>query len=274
MLRDAAPLDLVCVATTAPSHVQLGRLALRAGVRRILLEKPMDAALLDARAFDTECRAAGVKLSVNYSRRWMPDYQAIQRCIGRGMIGRPRSICVMVGKGELAMHASHYFDLCRHLLGSEPEAILGQFDATTEVNARGAEYEDPSGHCVVRFRCGSRAYVDFSSDMEAKDPFVVVKGTTGRITIDERRGEWSMQSRSQRIWQFPFAEPMSAAGSVARVVADVLSSSLEEAAPCSGADGVAALEMILGAHVSHREGGRWVALPLPPAQAGLVMRFP
>ena len=31
LLEETAPLDLVCVATTAPSHVKLGRLAIRSG---------------------------------------------------------------------------------------------------------------------------------------------------------------------------------------------------------------------------------------------------
>jgi predicted dehydrogenase len=268
MLEQAAPLDLVCVATTAPSHVKLGRLALKHGVKRILLEKPIDTSLKDARAFDEECRAAGVQLVVNYSRRWALDYRAIKRCIKQNYIGEPRSISVNVGKGELAMHGSHYFDLCRYLLNSEPLWTLSKLEPVTEVNIRGVDFDDPSGFCLFGFENGARSYIDFSSDLINKDPFVTINGTSGRITVDEHRKSWTLQSRSQRIWNFPFAEPLKSSLLFSRVVAEVLSNK----APASGgADGIAALEMIIAARLS---GQQTISFPLSSEESALNVEFP
>ena len=50
MFRTDSQFDLISIATTAPSHVKLGRLALDHGVKNILLEKPMDTSLRDAKA--------------------------------------------------------------------------------------------------------------------------------------------------------------------------------------------------------------------------------
>ncbi|MGH9902016.1 MAG: Gfo/Idh/MocA family protein [Pyrinomonadaceae bacterium] len=271
MLKEAAPLDLVCVATTAPSHVKLGRLALETGVRRILLEKPMDNSLREARAFQRECRAADAVLAINHSRRWMLDYRAITRCIGKNFIGEPRSISVAIGKGELAMHGSHYFDLCRFLLKSEPAWLSSSLEPVTSANVRGADFHDPSGFCLIVFESGARAYIDFSSDLVTKAPFLTIKGTLGQITVDEQSGFWTLQSRSQRVWNFPFAESLKAAPLFSRVAAEVLSGG---APASSGADGVAALEMILAAHLSNERGHRPVRFPLSDEESSLKVKFP
>ena len=271
MLKETSPLDLVCVATTAPLHVKLGRLALSSGVKCILLEKPIDTSLSEARAFAEECRLAAAKLVVNYSRRWGLDYRAIKRCIAKNFIGDVKSVSVMIGKGELAMHASHYFDLCRYLFASEPTWVTSRLEPLSQVNVRGTEYHDPSGFCLFGFRNGARAFFDFSSDMVVKDPFLTVKGSFGRISIDEQRMFWTLQGRSQRVWNIPFAEPLKSSTLFSRVAADVLSNS---PAGASGEDGVAALEMVVASYLSNQRGGQNVTLPLSAAEGEIGIKFP
>ncbi|MFN3647997.1 MAG: Gfo/Idh/MocA family protein [Armatimonadota bacterium] len=271
MLRGAAPLDLVSIATTAPTHVLLGSLALGAGARCILLEKPMDVSLAAARAFTRQCESAGVRLAINYSRRWLVDHRAVRRALAAGLIGTPRSLAITIGKGELAMHASHYFDLSRFLLDSEPAWVQAHLEPIAEENIRGAQYTDPSGHCTIGFQNGARAFIDFSSDLVNKDPFITVKGTQGQITIDEQRLFWTMQSRSQRTWTFPFAEDLRSATTFPRVAAELLSG---ERPACTGHDGAVALEMILGAHLSDRHQSQVVRFPLSDEDADLGIVFP
>jgi len=271
MLREAGPLDLACVATTTPSHVELGRMALKWGAKRVLLEKPMDNSLDRARSFNRECEAAKITLAINYSRRWMLDYSAIKRCIGKGYVGNPRSIAIIVGRGELAMHGSHYFDLCRFLLDSEPAWVLSHLDRITEVNARGAEFQDPSGFCLFGFRNGARAFIDFSSDLKVKDPCVTIKGDSGRITVDEPRQSWSLQTQGQRVWKYPFAESMKSSTLFARVVADILS---DRPVAAGAKEGIAALEMIIGAHLSNQRDNQTVKFPLSEDESSLEILFP
>lgn len=271
MVDNAGPIDLLCIATTAPSHIALGRVALQTGIKNLLIEKPIASSLAEARRFVTECEMAGVKLAVNYSRRWLHDYRAIKRCIERGVIGEVRSITVIIGKGELAMHGSHYFDLCRYLTGSEPATVISQLEPIREANLRGDQYQDPSGYCLFTFTNGARAYIDFSSDLQVKDPFVTIKGSTGRITVDEQRLFWTLQSRSQRTWTFPFVEQMKSSLMFARVVAELVSG---QPPGVNGADGVSALQMVYGALLSDRRGSQPIVFPLTEEDAAIEIAIP
>jgi predicted dehydrogenase len=271
MLRKTGPLDLASVATTAPSHVEIGRIALKCGARRVLLEKPMDNSLNRARAFTRECEAMKVPLAVNYSRRWMLDYLAIRRCISKGYIGNPRSVSVIVGRGELAMLGSHYFDLCRFIFDSEPTWVISHLNPITDVNPRGAFFQDPSGFCLFGFRNGARAFIDFSFDLKVKDPILTIKGDAGRIMVDEGQQSWTLQSRGHRVWHYPFAEPMKAATLFTRVVTDVLS---DHPTVAGGDDGIADLEMIVGAHLSDRRDHQMVTFPLSEDESSREFAFP
>lgn len=271
MLEKLGAVDLFSVATTSPHHVALGRLALQAGVRRILLEKPIDNSIAAAKAFDKEALGKGAAVWVNHSRRWMLDYRAVKRCIERGMIGCPRSITITIGKGELAMHASHYFDLCRYIFKSDAAWGLGFLEPIKHPNQRGGEYEDPSGYCLFTFQNGARAFVDFSSDLSEKDPILTIKGTTGKIVVDEYNWFWTVQDLAHRVWKVPFTETMKSSVVLPRVVCSILS---DESEGCTVQDGIAALEMVVAAHLSHRGGGIPIHLPLSEKEYDLGLTFP
>lgn len=266
MLASLRDIDLVSIATTAPSQVTLARAAVERGFTHIVVEKPMGTSAADALALAEESRRAGATLAVNLSRRWSFDYRAIKACITRGFIGDLRSIVVIVGRGELGMHGSHYFDACRFLLGAEPVRVVS-FLERSGPNARGTQYADPSGHCLFHFEGGTRAYVDLSADLRQKSPCLTLRGTQGQITIDESRMVWTLQSRSGRVWEFPFVEPFKAATMFSRVAAELLSGVPPAA---TAADGVASLSMIAAARLSH-ETGRPV--PLPLAESGMALEM-
>lgn len=268
MLRESAPLDLVSVATTAPHHLKLARLAVSAGVSRILIEKPISVSLKDARAFINECQASQVQVAVNYSRRWMPEYLAIKRCIEAGSIGKLRQISVVIGRGELAMHASHFFDLCCFLLADHPTTAYGRLTASAETNSRGSQFQDPPGYAVFEFSRGCRVLVDFSPDYDAKQGYLTLIGTEGRITVDERAGVWTLEGFTGRSWRFTFAESLKAGPAFARVIAEVLSGGRTD-----GCNGLMALEMIYATWQSSQQRAP-VSLPLPQDCPDLDYVFP
>ncbi len=271
LFRSVGKLDMVSIATTAPSHVELGRVALKHEVKKILLEKPFDTSLPDAKDFVDECTKRNAQLEVNYSRRWMVDYQAIARCIGQGLIGETRSIAISVGGGELAMHASHYFDLCVFILKSQPAEVTSRLVESDKPNARGSSFVDPSGFCTIVFQNGARAFVDFSEDLGPKNPLIVIKGDGGQITVDESRGFWTLQSRSRKVWSFPFAEPMKSEITFKRVICEFLS---RASLPTIVYDGIPSLELIFACHLSNQKGGVPVSLPLPADQKLPEVLFP
>lgn len=268
---ERSPIDLAIIATTAPFHIELAQQAKRSGIRRILLEKPIDISYRDAARFVAECESDGVLLGVNYSRRWLNDYRSIAAAIRAGQIGPVRIITAQTGAGELAMLGSHYLDLCRWLLDSEPVSVSAQLHPPVRANARGADYDDPTGHVVVRFASGARAYLDFEDDLPRSDAVVTIRGDHGMIVVEENGEVWTLRSRSTRNWTFPYADQFRPMPIATRVVFGMLT---DDDAACTGTDGLAALEFILAAHHSSRAGGQAVALPLTAEQRGLVVRFP
>lgn len=268
-LFGSTPVDLAVIATTAPSHVALGRVATAAGIRRVLIEKPIDNSYEAAATFVTECEADGTALSVNYSRRWQPDFHGIVAAVAAGQIGTVRIITAQTGAGELAMLASHHVDLCRMLLGAEPVDVSAQLRPTSGVNQRGAEYDDPTGNLTVRFSTGARAFIDVGEGPRT-DSVVTIRGDHGLIVIEESREQWLLRAESGRTWTFPFASQFRPKVIASRVIAGVLA---EEVPSCSGADGLAALEVVLAALHSSADGARTVSLPLTDDQRAIATRF-
>lgn len=117
----------------------------------------------------------------------------------------------------------------------------------------------------------ARAYIDVEDDVPRGDAVVTLRGDHGMIVIDENREEWTMRAHSTRLWTFPNAEPFRPVAVSTRVLHGMLT---EPTAACTGRDGLAALEVVLAAHHSARDGGRVVALPLTDEQRALVVNFP
>lgn len=263
--------DLVVVATTAPSHVALGNLAIDAGVPRIMLEKPIGTSFPASAALVERARAAGTMLSVNYVRRYLPDHRAVLAAVQAGQIGPLRIMTAQVGAGELAMQGSHFVDLFRMFTGAEVTEVCARLRPTGSQNVRGADFEDPTGVLELRASTGARAYIDFEPDLPARDIVVTLRGDDGLIVLEEHQRVWSLRSRSGRTWTFPFAEPFAPNTFAMRS----LHGALTESRPsCSGEDGLAALEVILAAHHSSRRGGAPVTLPLDEHERELEVMFP
>ena len=100
---------------------------------------------------------------------------------------------------------------------------------------------------------------------------MTLRGDLGTIVIEENREVWTMLAASTRSWTFPNAGQFRPAAISARVVHGMLT---DPTAACTGRDGLAALEVVLAAHHSHRDGGRTVGLPLTDEQRALVVNFP
>jgi predicted dehydrogenase len=138
---DDASFEAVLIATPAPTHARLVRLAAGAG-KHVLLEKPIAYDLAEARATIEAVRASGVTCMVAYHRRYDDDCLRVKTMIDEGTIGSPRaavSLCRLVfpsfyrpyasvaPKGEpiaqdlpsdwLAENSIHHINLLRWWLG-------------------------------------------------------------------------------------------------------------------------------------------------------------
>lgn len=262
--------DFVCVATNTPSHVPLARMAIEAGAKYLLVEKPIGTCPHAARELIALAESNSVRMAVNHSRRWSLDYQAIRRYLEAGQIGTVRQVYVAYGSGGLAMIGVHYIDLMRFLINSDIAAVTGHLDPETAPNKRGAEYCDPGGHALFHFANGARGFLDCSNDLPRKDSFLVIKTEHGRIEVDERARQWTVISQEKH-FTVPFVDSKTLAGKVARVAAELLSGDTPRS---GGPDGVAALDAVIAAHLSHQQQHQPVPLPLTPEQQMTDIHFP
>lgn len=98
-MLDAATLDAVIVSLP---HAALPAAALAVAARglHLLLEKPMAATSAEARAVVAACRAANVRLMVNFVHRFRAEYRQAHAAIRAGAIGRPVLIVEAMASGR------------------------------------------------------------------------------------------------------------------------------------------------------------------------------
>ena len=255
--------DLLCVATTSPSHEAIVCAAAAAGVRRVLCEKPLATSLRAGKKMNAACRAAGVRLVVNHSRRLFEPYRHVHAAIERGIFGDVRFMRVTCGGSGLANIGTHAFDLMRWFCGSAI-AVTGYVDPVTGVNPRGPQFHDPGGHGLVILQDGRRATFDFSSDFAGG--FIVELGCSrGRIVLSEQNQEIDAVADGKQV-PMDFGPPLDLVAMTAAMLRNGLA---DDAPACAGEDALAVLEIAAAVHVSDSEGHRSVLLPLSDDQGVL-----
>ncbi len=81
-------LDIVVVATPDPMHKEPVVASLRAGVRSIILEKPMATTVVDAEEMQDLAEKKGARIMVNFSNRGSPMDRATYYVIRQGLLGK------------------------------------------------------------------------------------------------------------------------------------------------------------------------------------------
>lgn len=250
--------DIVSVATNSPYHAEITAGCAEAGVRAVLCEKPIATRLSDADRAIATCREHGTLLVVNHNRRWHPLWRMVRDEVRNGAIGEVSHAMVHWATGRLGNVGTHIFDALRLLLGAEPEAVSGTLDPVLSPDCRGPEYRDPGGWGLVAFDNGVKAFVH--APQEAKHPLGVrIVGGLGQVTVQRSDALLELWAGGTRTLTTPRAAP----NSMELAVQDMVTCLAGRGQPAStGEDGLAALEVIVGFHLSDRLCGQWVRLPV------------
>lgn len=264
-------LDVISVVTNGPTHAPITIAAAEKGVRNVLCEKPFATSIADGLRMIDVCKNRGTRLSVCHGRRWVSSYQQLRDLIATGLIGKVCHFWFSCGGGLFAGNGTHFMDLARMLSNGNPVSVTATIDSTGTPNPRGAEFDDPGALAVYHFDNGMRMVVDMYEDLGIP-PRIEIAGSMGRILIDEVQGRWEIVARAGDDREKPVGQywlPLVPIDfePVALDMVEILVSGLRELLAggplsCSGADGLATLEMVIGAHVSSREGGIPIRLPL------------
>ena len=199
MIEESRP-DIVMVSTGQWNHADHIELAVRAGVKGILCEKPFVTSMAEAdRIFDT-CREAKVPLAFGLDRRWSSDYLTLRALLSDGAIGTVTSVAAF-GLPNLINHGCHSFDTALALAGDgEPTWAGGFVDKLPEDEPPDSRRPlDPPGRGWVGLDNGTHLVIGPEAIPQQT---YTVHGTHGRLVIvdDARQAHlWEMDSKSGQV---------------------------------------------------------------------------
>ena len=253
MLAEQQP-DLVSVCTPDETHFDVLRTVLSApSVRGVLAEKPLALSLAEAEEVARLASERGVRLAVNYVRRYAGSHRRLKEFVTAGGIGEVQAVGGYYTKGTIH-NGTHWFDLARFLVG-DVARVWGR-DALRE------DGNDPTFDAFLEFEtgaaghlqaCRTGAYTIFEMDLV---------GTKGRVQLLD----------SGHVFRtFELADSPRYSGHRALVPVEGLSGGFEDALLnavedlaraveagieplCSAADGIAALNIALGVRASTVSG--------------------
>ena len=117
MLDEEKP-DIVSICTWEESHAEILTKCATHKPRAIWCEKPIANSVEVAKKMIGICEENGIKLQVNYLRRFSPLYQEISHFIKSGRIGKIQKITGHYGDG-LITNASHLINLVQFFVDEE-----------------------------------------------------------------------------------------------------------------------------------------------------------
>ena len=114
-----APVELAVIATSSAARWAVIAPALVAGVKVLVIEKPLASTLDESKQLVDAIDAAGVKSLVNFSRHWDPSMRRLRENLRSGEFGRIQRIVGTYGKG-ISNNGSHMIDLVAFLCDARP----------------------------------------------------------------------------------------------------------------------------------------------------------
>jgi predicted dehydrogenase len=189
------PVDLLLVATTAPSHVGYLNQGLARGVRRFMVEKPFCTSLAEGEDARAAAARAGARVVVNHGRRYCPNYAALAALDGSPELGSLRAASASLGAGGLGCAGVHLLELFSRLFGGPPERVSAAYSGAPPPNPRGAEFDDPGACALLVWPDGRRAVLDMADDTGV--PLrLEFRFTYGRVAVDDEAKPWRVLRRA------------------------------------------------------------------------------
>lgn len=112
-------IEVAVVAASSAARRQVMEPALAAGVKVLVIEKPLATTVAESRSLTAAIEAAAVKSVVNFSRHWDPSMRDLRDAIRVGELGPIQRLVGTYGKG-ITNNGSHMLDLVGYLCGAKP----------------------------------------------------------------------------------------------------------------------------------------------------------
>jgi myo-inositol 2-dehydrogenase / D-chiro-inositol 1-dehydrogenase len=262
--------SLVCVATNGPSHAEVAEKAMDAGVRYLLVEKPMACSLAECDRILAKARTTATRVAVDHSRRYMPVYRWLRKRIASGDWGKLRSIWIQRPDIGLGCNATHSFDLVAFLADQPVRRVTGWIDTAIRKNPRGDQFEDPGGLVVMELEQNIRAVVAQIED-GAGPTSVEIALTAARIRLCEKFGSIEVKEaqlppgggRPSEFHDGQLPDGLTAKPDMPAMIRGCLTDLTSDHFIAADAlHGRLAVEVLVAAYLSHERGHCPVELPL------------
>jgi predicted dehydrogenase len=113
-------IDVAVVASSSTARWEVIEPALAAGVKVLVIEKPLATTVDESRKLASAIDAAGAYSIINFSRHWDPSMRALRERICAGDMGVIQRLVGTYGKG-VTNNGSHMIDLCSFLCDAKPK---------------------------------------------------------------------------------------------------------------------------------------------------------
>lgn len=113
--------DVVCIAASDDIHPNVLRACVPHQPKVVFCEKPLAGSLEETKELVALYKQQGIGLQVNFTRRFLEEYQEIAQWIRSGEAGAIQHVLLYYSRG-LVHNGSHYIDALLQLLG-EPDDV-------------------------------------------------------------------------------------------------------------------------------------------------------
>ena len=148
----AHQIDVAVVAASSASRWDVIEPALAAGVKVLVIEKPLATTLDESRKLAAAIEAADAKSIINFSRHWDPSMVALRERISNGDMGPLQRLVGTYGKG-ITNNGSHMIDLCAFLCDARPVRARSLGSALDASEAGWNQGNDRAWDAQIEFKC-------------------------------------------------------------------------------------------------------------------------
>lgn len=195
-----ADVELICVATPSPFHLEQTLAALEQG-KHVIVEKPLAGSVAAVDQMIAAAKKAGKRLTVNQNYRYHNYFKTMTEVMASGKLGEVLQIRIAIHQfsrrwdwqtsrqhngGILTNHGAHVLDwLLLHFEDDDPEVFCHLAD--TPLYAGDA---DSHAKVIIRPKDGPLLDVELThANAYPQDNFLIL-GTQGTLTGDRNRLRW------------------------------------------------------------------------------------
>jgi predicted dehydrogenase len=150
---EAQNIDIAVVASASVARAAAIGPALAAGVRLLVIEKPLATTLAESRALAAAITETRTPTLVNYSRHWDPAMRHIRDRLAAGEWGTVQRLVGHYGKG-LSNNGSHLIDLAGLLCDARPLRVRALGSPLPATESAWSDGTDPALDAQVVYRDG------------------------------------------------------------------------------------------------------------------------